>query len=154
MGLPDFEARKAIELGLETAAGKALIGASERGLKEVLESVGLKQIAQATLPGTESEVPAVATEQGLKRGLASTDIHELTATATAEWRRLRGVYAQEDALGLRQISDDLPGGIYYDNPQGLKRGLDDLPPEVGRHFKGHGIAKGSIGEHIVYSTDF
>ena len=51
MGLPDLAAKEVIELTAETAVGKALFGASELGIAEVLGSIGLKRAAAAVTKG-------------------------------------------------------------------------------------------------------
>ncbi len=51
MGLADLAAKELVVLSAETAAGKALVGASEQGIAEVLESIGLKRAAAAVTKG-------------------------------------------------------------------------------------------------------
>jgi hypothetical protein len=51
MGLADSAAKEIVVLTAETFAGKALVGASERGIAEALESVGLMRAAAAVKKG-------------------------------------------------------------------------------------------------------
>ncbi|MBS1994311.1 MAG: hypothetical protein JSS83_27555 [Cyanobacteria bacterium SZAS LIN-3] len=82
--------------------------------------------------------------RGLTRGLSHEQMDKMTLDATTRMRELIPQYKAEIEAFHAHIDYKRPGGAYVGmDPRGLIRGLDALNPDVGRHFNGHGMAKGS-----------